>query len=70
MPRQAQANSAARGWRSAAEVAVGIEHVDKAVTRTGHVIMLFGVLLRIGDKRSPVYVLDAERRIAGRDVGS
>src|SRR6266446_9559660 len=43
---------------------VGAEHIDKAVARTGHVIVFFRILLRIGDEEIAIDVLDAEWRIA------
>ena len=47
---------------------VGVEHIDKAVARTGHIVVLLGVLLCICDEEIAVDVLDAERRETGRDV--
>src|SRR5438067_9332248 len=48
---------------------VGVEYVDKAVAGTCHIVMLCGILQRIGHKEIAVDVLDAERGVAGRDVG-
>src|SRR6516165_4018268 len=49
-------------------MAVGIEDVDKAVAWTRHVVVLCRVLFRIGDEEIAIDGLDAERRIAGRDI--
>src|SRR5205823_9871033 len=49
------------------QMAISVEHVDKAVAGTGHVIMLVGILLCIADEEIAVDVLDAERGVAGRD---
>src|ERR1700719_4635293 len=50
-------------------MAVGIEHVNKAVAGTGRIVMLCRILQRIGHKEIAVDVLDAERGVAGRDFG-
>src|SRR5258705_1680259 len=43
---------------------VGVKHIDKPIARTGNVIVFCRILLRIGDKKIAVDVLDAEWRIA------
>src|ERR1700720_2884534 len=48
---------------------VSIEHIDKAVAGTGHIVMLCRILQCIGHKEIAVDVLDAERGVAGRDFG-
>src|SRR6202035_2745067 len=50
------------------QMAVGVEDIDKAVTRTGYIVMLFCILLGIADEEIAIDVLDAERREAGRNV--
>jgi hypothetical protein len=49
-------------------MAVCVEHVDKAVARTRHVVMLLRILLRISHEELAIDVLDAKRREAGRDI--
>jgi hypothetical protein len=39
---------------------VGVEHVDKTIARTRHVVVFLLILLDIGDEEVPVNVLDAE----------
>ena len=48
---------------------IGVEYIDKAVARTGDIVMLCRVLLRIGDEEIAVDVFDAERCEPGRDSG-
>ena len=49
-------------------MAVCIEHVDKTVAGTGHIVMLFRILLRIAHEEVAIDVLDAEWRVAGRNL--
>jgi hypothetical protein len=48
---------------------VGVKDVDKAMARTLNVVVLCRVLFRVGDEKIAIDALDAERRIAGRDIG-
>src|SRR5882762_11664076 len=49
------------------QMAVGIEHIDKAVTLACHVVVLFSVLLRVSDEEIAIDVRYAEGRVACRD---
>src|SRR6266436_4125321 len=49
------------------QMAVGIEHIDKAVTLACHVVVLVSVLLCISDEEIAIDVRDAEGRVAWRD---
>src|ERR1700692_213648 len=50
-------------------MAVRIEHIDEPHSRSRDVVMPQSVLLRIGDKQIAVDIRNAERRIAGRNLG-
>ena len=50
-------NSGFHGWQNAEQIAIGIEDIDKAVTRTRHVIVFVWLFLeRIGHKEVAVDV--------------
>src|ERR1700731_2586227 len=49
-------------------MAIGIEHVDKAVAGTCYIVMLLRVLLGVGDKQIAVEVFDTEWGEASRDT--
>jgi hypothetical protein len=49
------------------QITVGIENVDKAISGTGDVVVLRGVLLGVRDEETAVDILDAERRITVRN---
>src|ERR1700730_6370884 len=50
------------------QMAVGVEDIDKAVTRTGYIVMLFCILLGIADEQIAIDILNAEWCIAGGDI--
>src|SRR3954447_6441679 len=51
------------------QISVGIKNIDKSVAGTRHIIMLGGILQRVGDVQFSVDVLDIERSIAGWQIG-
>ncbi len=52
------------GGESLDQIPTGIEDIHEPVARTGHIVVLGVILLRISDEKLPAHILHVERRKA------